>query len=64
MADYMVTAQIRLEVEARNEAEAKQIAMEDISDFMRHNSFADLMKVQEKKTRGKERIGFLYWKFG
>ncbi len=53
MVEYMVTAQIRLEVEAHNEAEAKQLAMEDISDFLRHNSFADLLKVQKKKTRGK-----------
>ncbi len=55
MADYIVTAEIRLEVEAQDEAEAKQIVMEDISDFLRHNSFADLMKVHEKKTRDKRR---------
>jgi len=53
MADYIVTAQIRLEVEARNETEAKEMAMEDISDFLRRNSFADLMKVREKKTKDK-----------
>lgn len=55
MQDYVVTAQIRLEVEALNEDEAKQMAMEDLGDFIRHNSFADLMKVREKKLRTKER---------
>ena len=55
MADYIVTAEIRLEVEAQDEAEAKQIVMEDISDFLIHNSFADLLKVQEKKTKDKRR---------
>jgi len=55
MADYIVTAKIRLEIEADNESEAKQRAMEDISDFLRHNSFADLMKLQEKKTKDKRR---------
>ena len=49
MKDYIVTAQIKLEVEASNEAEAKQMAMEDLSDFMRHNSLADLMEVREKE---------------
>jgi hypothetical protein len=49
MKDYIVTAQIKLEVQARNEAEAKQITMEDLSDFMRHNSLADLMEVREKE---------------
>ncbi len=49
MKDYIVTAQIKLEVEASNEAEAKQIAMEDLSDFMRHNSLADLIEVREKE---------------
>ena len=34
MAGYVVTATIRLENEATNENEAKQIAMEDISDFL------------------------------
>ncbi len=55
MADYIVTAEIRLEVEAQDEAEAKQIVMEDISNFLIHNGFADLLKVQEKKTKDKRR---------
>ena len=55
MADYIVTAKIRLETEAANESEAKQRAMENISDFLRLNSFADLMKLQEKKTKDKRR---------
>ena len=49
MKDYIVTAQIKLEVQACNEAEAKQITMEDLSDFMRRNSLADLMEVREKE---------------
>jgi len=49
MKNYIVTAQIRLEVQAGNESEAKEIAMEDISDFLRYYSFADLMEIREKK---------------
>jgi len=49
MKDYAVTVWIKLEVEARNEAEAKQVATEDLSDFMRHHSLADLMEVREKE---------------
>ncbi len=55
MKEYIVKAQIKLEVEARNEDEAKMIAMEDFSDFMRHYSFADLMEVREKETKDKKR---------
>ncbi len=55
MKDYLVTARIKLKVKAPNEAEAKQVAMEDLSDFMRHYSFADLMEVREKETKDKKR---------
>ena len=48
MKEYIVKAQIKLEVEARNEDEAKEIAMEDFSDFLRNYSLADLMEVREK----------------
>ncbi len=48
MKEYIVKAQIKLEVEARNEDEAKEIAMEDFSDFLRNYSLADIMEVREK----------------
>lgn len=49
MKDYIVKANIKLEVKARNEDEAKEMAMEDLRDFLRHNSLADLMEVREKE---------------
>ena len=49
MANYIVTASVKLNVQAKDEAEAKQKAMEELSDFLRHNSFDSLMKVKEKK---------------
>jgi len=53
MKDYVVTARIRLEVKARNKTEAKEMAMEDLSDFLRQNSFEDLMEVREETIRSK-----------
>lgn len=47
MKDYIVKASIELAVEACNEDEAKNVALEDFSDFLRHHSFAELMEVQE-----------------
>jgi len=49
MKDYIVKAHIKLEVKARNEDEAKRISMEDLSDFLRNYSLADLMEVREKE---------------
>ncbi len=51
MANYVVTASVKLNVQANDEAEAKQKAMEELSDFLRHNSFDSLMKVK-KQRRG------------
>jgi hypothetical protein len=53
MKNYMVTAKIKLEVQASDKAEAKERAMEDLSGFMRHHSLADLMEVCEEKSRSK-----------
>lgn len=46
MADYIVTVDIVLQVEAETEGEAKEIAEEQLSDFLRYYSVADLMKVE------------------
>ncbi len=52
MVDYVVTAQIRLEVEATNEDDAKDVALEQLGDFLRHNSFARFMKAKSRlRTR-------------
>ena len=48
MKDYIIKANIKLEVKARNEDEAKEMAMEDLRDFLRHHSLADLLEVLEK----------------
>jgi hypothetical protein len=48
MKDYIIKANIKLEVKARNEDEAKEMAMEDLRDFLRHHSLDDLLEVLEK----------------
>ena len=48
MKDYIIKAQIKLEVRAHNKDEAKEMAVEDLSDFLRHHSLAELMEVWEK----------------
>ncbi len=47
MKEYLVTTSIVLEVEACNENEAKEVALEQLSDFHRHHSFDELMEVEE-----------------
>lgn len=47
MTEYLVTAQIALEVEATDEDEAKDVAVEQLGDFLIHHNFADLMKVEK-----------------
>ena len=47
MKDYIVKANIELEVEACNEDEAKERALEDLSDFLTDHSLAELMGVKE-----------------
>jgi len=49
MKDYIIKANIKLEVKARNEDEAKRKVIEDLSDFLRRHSFADLLEVREKE---------------
>lgn len=55
MKNYVVKANIKLEARARNEDEAKKKVIEDLSDFLRHHSFADLLEVREKEVEKHER---------
>ncbi len=48
MTEYLVTAHIVLDVEATDEDEAKNLAVEQLGDFLRHHNFTDLMKVEKQ----------------
>lgn len=49
MTEYLVTAHISLEVEATDEDEAKDVAVEQLGDFLQHHNFSDLMKVKKQR---------------
>jgi hypothetical protein len=45
MANYLVMAKIRLEIETNNKNDTKQVMIEDVSDSLRHNIFTYFMKL-------------------
>jgi hypothetical protein len=49
MENFRVSMQITLDVEALDEDEAKQKVIEDLSDFLRHHSLIELMKVEKNQ---------------